>query len=173
VPTLTKLKQEHKLTDDRDLETLQPWMMFCIAIKEMHGLSWSEALKKLGKKGSRSQCSRMSHIANSPGGKTYRENVRELMNDPVALLEITMKANLFNIGADHVIAFEWAKDAHDYNAVDKMARYFEKLGGIKEDKKPVETPQVLHIHLEGAQLDSLPIKTSFEVIEAEVEEEGD
>ena len=153
--------RETKFTPPEERESLTLWIALGIIMHDLYGLTWKETCRRVrGGKG----YDTLRKSAASPAGKALREKIAGLADKPEKLSALLINAESMNLTVDFLLALDWAKEAHDYKAVHQMTKDLLKIAGVDEPKEK-QTPQTVHIHLEGGSLDIPTIQTEYEVVD--------
>ena len=157
------LQFAHKKT--KDLERLQPWHMTGLIHHWLYGMpykTWCEEFRN-GK-----GVSTLTDAAKSPAGKRFKQQFDEIANDTVAMMRMVMELSTPEAFADEAFARYLARQAKDYEALHR----FNKDIGLKQlldsTSKESDTPPQIVINIQGDGFSDQEVKTSFEVLEAEV-----
>jgi hypothetical protein len=165
---LAELAADGALTEPEDRETLEPWHMIAITQHELFGLSFNEVARRMG----RSSGDYLKRLARSKPGLSLQEKLHSLFDSPDKIATFLLKANAIDVTMDFLAALEWAKDARDYIAVHKMTKDLLTFAGLGEKKeKSDDGSKTIHLHLDLSSLSVPEVKTSYELLEAEIEEE--
>lgn len=170
--TVERIPDWQSMTEPKDRESLKPWHMIGIAMHEVYGLTWDEVADRVGR-----GKSTLPAVASSPAGQWFRKRLHELFDEPEQIARLLLQANSINATADFLLAMQWAKEANDYDAVGRFAKDLIKMSGGLESSGSGSGGNEIHIHLGGGEAQLLSpteeITTSYEVVEAELDEDED
>ena len=157
---IAKLKNlpQKKMRDRTEPSDLPNWAKTALVKRELYGLTWKEAAQEFNR-----TAGTLKNYGLSPIGKDIRQQVGDFRDNPVEVAKAMLAANALGITLDRLTALEWAKDARDYQQVDKIASDLQDRIGITKKSPKSDTPMSITIQWSGG---------SFEapVIEAEAEE---
>ena len=149
----------------QDLERLQPWHMIGLLHRWLYGTPykvWCDEFRN-GK-----GAATLTQAAGSPAGKRFRIQFDEIANDTTAMMRMVMELSTPEAYADEAFARYLARQAKDYEALHR----FNKDIGLKQlldsTSKESDTPPQIVINIQGDGFSDQEVKTSFEVLEAEV-----
>ena len=154
-----------KLKDDpppEDPQELLPWHRLAIVKHEIYGQSYAEIAAEHGK-----GANTLSKIANTPAGKRCIEEIREITSIK-GLTKMLLENAQLNMYEDWLVALAWAKDARDYKTMHSMIKDVGLQPTLEQTKKD-ERPQTVVINMNSGDLQPLEGKSTFKMIEAEVE----
>ena len=147
-------------------KNLKPWHKYAFAKHIMYGISLEQIAKDLGK-----NSSTLRDISKTPAGEAYLEEL-DSQTDAVAMVRNMLQSDSLNMYVDWKLAFGWAMENRDYDAVHRMIKDLGLKGIIGDDAGQVAT--TVTINLAGTDLAASDIKVSHEVIvEADFDEEAD
>lgn len=155
-----------KANEKEDVDELDTWQMFGIAMHEVYGLPYTQVAEKIREgRGA----STLGKAASSEAGKKFRKLLREEVSDPTRLVSSMLKSAQLDILFHWFGAFHGAAEAGAYDLVHKMAKEI----GLKDilDSAEPERPPVV-IQLSGGQISAPVYETSYEELEGEIVEDG-
>jgi len=145
----------------------QTWHRFALAKHAMYGQSYEKIAKELGK-----STESLRKIAQTEEGKKYIAQLEDQASDPAQMIRNLMSSDVLNKYLDWQLAFEWAKEQRDYDAVHKMVKEI----GLKDiiGDELAQQAQQITINLAGTDLAAGGGSTSHEIIlDAEFEDESE
>ena len=166
---MNALKQKYgaNRTELAKLEELAPWHCTALARHVVYGQALSEVVKDMP---GRHSAETIRQVAKSPAGQAYIAQATEALKDPVKLVKDLAKSDVAEMYFTWQMARDWAVQAKDYEAIHKMAKDI----GLQPvlDSAEKTGPTTISLHLNMHDLATPPVKTSFQVMEAEIVEEG-
>jgi len=122
----------------------------------LYGISYSNLAKDLGK-----SYESLRKVASSPKGKEYKAEL-ESQTDAVAMVRNMLQSDSLNMYVDWKLAFGWAMENRDYDAVHRMIKDL-GLKAIMTDEAGQAQTHVT-INLASADLDAIQGTTTHEAI---------
>lgn len=164
--SLTKLKEKYGSTraDLMELEQLRPWHCVALARHVVYGQPFTDVGKEM-----KHSVDSIRAVAKSPAGQAFIAKMTQELTDPVKLVKDLMKSDSLEMHLMWLQARDWAYQAKDYEAIHKMAKDI-GLQPVMEDSNKAG-PTKISLHLNMNDLGSPQVRTTFQVMEAEVVEE--
>jgi len=166
--TLTHLHEKYGASraDLAELEQLRPWHCVALARHVVYGQPFTEVGKEM-----KHSPESIKAVAKSPAGQAFIEKMTQELRDPVKLVKDLMKSDALEMHLMWLQARDWAFQAKDYEAIHKMAKDI-GLQPVMDDNAKAGPTQI-SLHLNMSDLATPAVKTTFQVMEAEVVEEPD
>lgn len=140
------------------LEELKPWQ--CVALARHVMSDWT--FTQIGKE-TRHSPDTISALVKSPAGQAFIAKLNEECADPVKLVKNLLAGDTVNKWAGWQMAWDWAVQAKDYEAIHKMAKDI-GLQPALEQKQAVG-PTKISLHLNMHDLGAPQTRSTFTVIE--------
>lgn len=140
------------------LEELKPWHCIALARHELYGQPYTEVGKEM-----KHSAETIKAVAKSPAGKAFIAKVTEELRDPVKLVKDLMKSDSLEMHLMWLQARDWAFQAKDYEAIHKMAKDIGLQPVLDDAGKTGPTRIILNMNMQD--LGSMPVKTSFSIVE--------
>jgi hypothetical protein len=154
-----------------DVSQLPSWAKMGIIHFELYGMTWAMAAKEVRRSGGTLQ-----DYGNSPAGKKYRERLREIKDDELALAKAFWRANAADLSVAAMVNLNLAIEAGDYREVGVQLRDLMDRAGIDKAnaKNKGMGPMLIQINMGDKLQNEVPSGTSSHeivVLEGEVEED--
>lgn len=137
-------------------KNLKPWHKYAFAKHIMYGISLEQIAKDLGK-----NSTTLRDIAKTPAGEAYLEEL-DSQTDAVAMVRNMLQADSVNKYIDWQLAFGWAMENRDYDAVHRMVKDLGLKGIIGDESGQV--PTQITVNLSGTDLAAGGGSVSHEII---------
>lgn len=134
-----KLMRE-ALTDTK----LKTWHKYALAKNVVYGMSLEKVAKELGK-----NPQTLRDVARTPSGQEYIVEL-DSQSDAVSVVRNLLQSESLNMYLDWLLAFGWAKENRDYDAVHRMVKDL-GLKGIIGDESG-QAPTQIVVNLSGTDL---------------------
>lgn len=123
---------ERRLYMAGDYTKLQAWHMLGISMVELLGYTWEEAAKELGRY---AQSKKLAKAAASDAGLAYIAELHAKVANPAEVARMMLTEQSAAAGVSFLMALEWAKEAHDYDAVHRMTKDLLKVSAVMEPEE--------------------------------------
>lgn len=161
-----KLAAYPKYTDSlREAEDLKPWHCVALARHVVYGQQFTDIGKEM-----KHSAQAISQIAKSPAGQAFIAKMTEELKDPVKLVKDLMKSDTLEMHLMWLQARDWAFQAKDYEAIHKMAKDIGLQPVVEDGGK--NGPTKISLHLNMTDLSAPAVRTSYQLMEAEIVEEA-
>ena len=146
-----------KIMRDNNVTTqLKSWHKYALAKHVVYGTPFAKLAEELGK---RPQT--LTSIAKTAPGQEYMVEL-ESQSDAVSVVRNLLQSESLNMYLDWLLAFGWAKENRDYDAVHRMVKDLGLKGIIGDDSGQV--PTQITVNLSGTDLAAGGGSVSHEVI---------
>ncbi len=159
--------QKYAIKSDRtNVSDIPRWVKVAIARKEVLGLTWAECLEDIDR-----SPSTLDKWLTAPAAKTFRSQLSSIVNDPVELGAMILRADVANMAIDYLGAIEAAKRAGDYKEVRLGLRDILKTHNLIKDSDIRRTGggMTINVTLSNPTMLTAPeVSSSYSVLEAEI-----
>lgn len=167
---LAKLKKL-EAREFNEITDLEPWMKLCLARMTLYGVSKQQALDSIRDGKGKDT---FNQVAKSPAALAYIELIEKSCDDIGLVVGSLMRDSMLDIYAGWVLSFQAAVESRDHKLVHAMARDIGLKPALAQfsDSAPT-TPATIVINLGSNDLASPEVKTSYEALDAEIDDDTD
>ena len=156
-----------KLRDNRPdpllTEKLQPWQILAITQHVLYGVPLGAVVDEIRDGRGKGD---INKVARSPAGTALQDRIREIAEDPTAIVKMLLDSQKVNMTAAWFAAFQWAVEAKDHNAVHRMVKEVGLQDMLQQPQKQGVIGNITVVIAGGVGLDTPEVRVTHSELPA-------